>query len=137
MSSPLQLQRFRVHLGDPNQPTPEATHDLVILPADRMRAERLSTQLLAPSQRGKDARGENAETWLMLWLWCAATRVQLTADPFDDFAGRVLDYDRLKLTADGELVLAKRDDDQDEDDDEDDEDPELGPTRPTAPTPSP
>jgi hypothetical protein len=105
-----------------------------------MKAERLSTQLLAPSQRGKSAREDHAETWALLWLWCAATRSGVTAQGFEDFTGWVLDYDRLKLTDDGQLVVDGAEDTDELDDDDDEleaEDPEVGPTPLAVPTSSP
>jgi hypothetical protein len=134
----LPLMRFRIYLATPEAPeTAHEVHDLVVIPADRMKAERLSTQLLAPSQRGKSAREDHAETWALLWLWCAATRAGVTAQGFEDFTGWVLDYDRLKLTDDGQLVVVGGPDDTDDDDLEAEDDPEVGPTRPVAGTTSP
>lgn len=94
----MQLQRFRVYTDDPDAPT---THDLTLIPADRMRAERASTAELAPTQRGEDASKHHPNTWLMLWLWCSATRVGVTSAKFSDWCATVLDFD--PLDADGNV----------------------------------
>jgi hypothetical protein len=99
----MNVMRFRTYTLP--APTPEDTateRDLVILPADRMRAERFSTTLLPPSQRGAGAVQSHAETWVLLWLWCAATRLQQTAASFDEYADTVVAYDRLD--ANGEVI---------------------------------
>jgi hypothetical protein len=107
----MNVMQFRVYTAPDGTP---AQTDLLVLPADRMRAERSSTQLLPPSQRGANAVKAHAETWVLLWLYCAAQRLQLTAGAgFDDWANTVLDYDRLD--ADGNVVKAKTPEDQVED----------------------
>lgn len=100
----MNVQRFRVycHEGADATATDPRHHDLAILPADRMRAERASTTELPPSQRGPNASQHHPNTWVLLWLWCAATRTGVTSDKFPDWSGTVLDFDRLD--ADGELV---------------------------------
>lgn len=96
----MNVQRFRVYL-DAGPATPTEL-DLAILPADRMRAERASTTELPPSQRGPNASQHHPNTWVLLWLWCAATRAGSTAAKFADWSLTVLDFDRLD--ADGELI---------------------------------
>lgn len=101
----MQLMRFRVYTApDPQRPDEATTvaHDLLVMPADRMRAERASTTELPPAQRGPKATSSHPETWVLLWLWCAATRLGLTADKFPAWAATVVDYDRLD--ADGQAV---------------------------------
>ena len=88
----MDLQRFRVYTDDETNP---ATHDLLILPADRMRAERASTNELPPNQRGPKASENHPNTWLMLWLWCAATRAGITSAKFSDWCATVMDFDPL------------------------------------------
>jgi hypothetical protein len=113
----LTLLRFRVY-------TSETTHhDLTVIPADRMRAERASTTELPPSQRGEGASKVHRESYLMLWLWCAARRAQVTTDSFQTWAETVLDYDRL--TPEGEPVA-------DDTPAEDVEDEPVGPTQTAA-----
>lgn len=99
--------------------TDTVTTDVTVMPADRMRAERLSTSVLPPSQRGPQAAKTHSETWVLLWLYTASQRLQhVAADvSFEVWADTVLDYDRV--TADTEAV------------------PEVDPTQPTVPTPSP
>jgi len=126
----MNVMRFRLH----QLPHPELSidqslaYDLTILPADRMRAERMSTQVLPPSQRGPGAVKAHPESWVLLWLFCAAQRLQLTdGASFDDWANTVLDYDRLD--ANGELVGGTEEAEV--------EDPAVDPTRTAAPTSSP
>lgn len=104
-----------------------ADGDVTVLPADRMRAERMSTKVLPPSQRGPQAAKTHSETWVLLWLYVASQRVQLVPDviDFDTWADHVLDYDRLD--ADGNVPGAE----------DQVEDPAVDPTQPTEPTPSP
>lgn len=119
----LTIRRIRLYFdagtGDLTDPPREL--DVAILPGDRMRAERLSTTLLAPAQRsGPTARREHAETWLLLYVWCSATRTGY-AGGFDQFSDELLHY--AELTSAGELL---------EDGDElDDDDAETVP--PTVP----
>lgn len=125
----MNIMRFRVYVDDTQghgQPVNPLAYDLAIYPADRMRAERASTKELPPSQRGPGAIKANSETWVLLWLWCAATRLGVTTQPFSTWADLVLDYDRLN--DDGTVKT------EDDDDDDATEDPELGPTRPGVPT---
>lgn len=89
----MDLQRFRVYTPDPV--------DLSITPADRMRAERASTTELPPSQRGANATKAHPNTWLLLWLWCAAVRTHATTEGFGAWADTVLDFD--PLDADGNV----------------------------------
>lgn len=93
----LTVLRFRVYLAATPDTTPEdATgHDVLVLPADRMRAERESPALLPPSQRGPGAHKVHAETWLALWLWCAATRSGAFTGTHEEFTAALVDYDRL------------------------------------------
>lgn len=122
----MNVMRFRIYTDPADATAPAAsyvTHDLVILPADRMRAERESTTLLPPSQRGGNARKEHAETWILLWLWCSAVRHQITTESFKDWQLTVLDYDRLD--ADGNVVTR---------DAQEVDDPAVDPTQPGAPT---
>lgn len=121
----MQLMRFRIYTDGPTGAETPDTADLTVLPADRMRAERASTAELAPSQRGPGAAKAHPETWVLLWLWCAATRVGLTSAGFADWATTVLDYDRLD--ADGQLVAA-------ETAPEDVEHPAVDPTQLAGPT---
>lgn len=95
----LKILRYRLYLIDPHAAPAgrllegDLLHpDVVLMPGDRMRAERESTKLLAPSQRDRKA---NAETWMMLWLWCAATRLGVFTGTLEDFAGVLVDYDEL------------------------------------------
>lgn len=120
--------RFRIYTEGPDPAANCVTHDLAILPADRMRAERASTKELPPSQRGPGAVKANSETYVLLWLWCAATRTGITAAGFAEWADTVLDYDRLN--PDGTVQ-------GDDDDPDDDDEPELGPTRPGEPMSGP
>jgi hypothetical protein len=118
--------RFRVYLTPTEPVTGTDDHDLMILPADRMRAERQSTQLLPPSQRGPGAVKAHPDTWVLLWLYCAAQRLQLTAGAgFDDWANRVQEYDRLD--AHGNVIPPKTPEDQVED-------PAVDPTQTAATT---
>lgn len=119
----MNVMRFRLHLlteGPDAEPTP---HDVRVMPADRMRAERASSTELPPSQRGAGAAQAHAETWVLLWLWCAAKRLAVTTEPFSVFADQVADYTRLD--ADGQELA----------DDEEDQDPEtVDPTQPVEST---
>lgn len=108
--------RFRLDLID------GTTQEVQIMPGDRMRAERLSTTELPPSQRGTPAVKMFSETWCLLWLWCAATRLHLTTAPFPAFVDSLADYARLD--AEGAPV----------EDGEDPEDAPVDPTRPGAST---
>lgn len=92
------MMTFRVHTG------PDTSHDLPILPADRMRAERMSTKVLPPSQRGPQAAKTHSETWVLLWLYVASIRLQLVdaSVDFETWADTVWDYDRLDI--DGNVV---------------------------------
>lgn len=91
----LKQTRFRVELLHPVPGAETVTHDVTVMPADRMRAERLSTAELPPSQRGPAAMGSHPETWVLLWLWCAAKRTGLTEAGFEAFADTVAAYDRV------------------------------------------
>lgn len=94
----LKILRYRLYLlTDPTAPVDPAEHDVVLLPVDRMRAERESTKLLTPSQRNRKA---HPETWMLLWLWCAAVRAGVTLEDFETFAGHVVDYDELDAAGD-------------------------------------
>lgn len=102
----LKILRYRLYMIDPLNPADATlapgdllTPSVVLMPADRMRAERESTKLLSPGQRDRKA---NAETWMLLWLWCAATRMGITSEGFEVFAGQVVDYD--EVDANGEVV---------------------------------
>lgn len=121
----MDLMRLRLYTGTPEAP---ASTDLLILPADRMRAERASTKELAPSQRGAGAGQANPQSWTLLYLWCSATRVGLTSAGFSDWADTVLDYDRLG--PDGEPVTDAAELDELEDE-------PVDPTRPGEPTSGP
>ena len=122
----MNTMRFRVYLAPTEPVTGTDDHDLTILPADRMRAERASTQVLPPSQRGPGAVKAHPESWVMLWLYCAAQRLQLTGGAgFDDWANRVQDYQRLD--ANGQPVKSDADEDQVVD-------PAVDPTRTVATT---
>jgi hypothetical protein len=94
----MDLQRFRVYTTVAAGTPPAEAHDtldLTIIPADRMRAERASTAELPPHQRGPEASKSHPNTWVLLWLWCAATRVGDTSAKFPDWAATVLDFDPL------------------------------------------
>lgn len=91
----MDLQRFRVYTQPQEPVTGHDTWDLTIIPADRMRAERASTAELPPHQRGPEASKSHPNTWVLLWLWCAATRVGSTSAKFGDWAATVLDFDPL------------------------------------------
>lgn len=107
----MNTMRFRVYLTSADHAATPAEHDVVILPADRMRAERASAQLLPPSQRGPGAVKAHPESWVLLWLFCAAQRLQLVSGVgFDEWANTVLDY--VRLDADGNPVPSKADEDQ-------------------------
>jgi hypothetical protein len=123
MSAPLKLHRLRLYLQDrTNTAAPAGELDVVITPGDRMRAERVSTTVLPPSQRGAQAvRAAHAQTWLMLYAWCAAVRCGYPGD-FEAFDLELLHY--AELGPDGELL---------EDDDPADDDGETVP--PTVPGP--
>lgn len=125
----LNQMRFRLHLLDPDPASPAdpIAHDVAVMPADRMRAERHSTSVLPPSQRGTDKLKAHAETWVLLYLWCACTRLKLTAEGFEQFADRVAEYDRL--TAEGTVL--------DEDTDPDELEVPVDPTHAEGSTPSP
>lgn len=120
----MNVMSFRTHFAT----APTGSVDLVVMPADRMRVERLSTQVLPPSQRGPGAVKAHPESWVLLWLFCAATR-QLgdTGLSFDQWADTVTDYERLD--ADGNPAKSKSDGPV--------EDPAVDPTQPTASTSSP
>ena len=125
----MNVMRFRTYFITGGIDLSPPSVDMTILPADRMRAERMSTQVLPPSQRGPGAVKAHPESWVLLWLFCAAQRLQLTDGAgFDDWANTVLDYDRLD--ANGDVVPDKADPDQVED-------PAVDPTRTAAPTSSP
>lgn len=98
----MDLQRFRIY--HPAEGADYTTHDLTIIPADRMRAERASTAELPPAQRGPGATKAHPNTWLLLWLWCSATRVGATSAKFPDWSATVLDFD--PLDAQGQPVTA-------------------------------
>lgn len=121
----LETMRFRVYTGSGASPV-EPVYDVTVMPGDRMRAERHSTTELAPSQRGPESRKLYPESWCMLWLWCAATRLGFTAAKFTTWADTVLDYDRLG--ADGEPLADATDDPEDE---------PVDPTQPVAHTSGP
>jgi hypothetical protein len=100
----LKIHRLRLYFdagtGDPTDPPTEL--DVAILPGDRMRAERLSTHELPHAQRsGPGARREHAETWLLLYAWCAATRCGY-AGTFEQYGRELLHY--AELDAAGELL---------------------------------
>ena len=120
--SDLKLHRLRLYLtADPNT-TPDEL-DIVVTPGDRMRAERESTAVLPPSQRGAQAvRSAHAQTWLMLYAWVAAKRCGYTGS-FEAFDLELLHY--AELGPDGELL---------EDDDDDDAGEAVPPTVPGPPT---
>lgn len=123
----MDVQRFRIYCheaGDATTTDPR-THDLTILPVDRMAAERASTADLPPSQRGPGAAKHHPNTWLLLWLWASAKRAKLTDQKFAEWSGTVLDFDRLD--ANGQLVT-------DDTDPEDVEEPQLDPTSGAAAT---
>ena len=113
--------RFLLHVADRD------SYEVVIMPADRMRAERASTSVLPPSQRGANAVKEHSETWVLLWLWCASKRLGHTDLEFEAFADTMLEYDRL--TDQGATV--------DQDTDPDDLEGAINPTRPGDNTLSP
>lgn len=94
----MDIQRFRVYTGPEDNPTHV---DLSILPVDRMVAERASGTELPPSQRGVGATKAHPNTWLLLWLWCAAKRGGAT-EAFGTWCAQVLDFD--PIDAHGELV---------------------------------
>jgi hypothetical protein len=125
MSSDLKLHRLRLYLtADPND-TPREL-DIVVTPGDRMRAERQSTAVLPPSQRGAQAvRAAHAQTWLMLYAWCAATRCGYSGS-FEAFDLELLHY--AELDAAGELL------EDDDDPDDDDAGEAVPPTVPGPPT---
>lgn len=121
----LKLHRLRLYLTDaPGDPTATPRElDIVVTPGDRMRAERESTAVLPPSQRGGQAvRTAHAQTWLMVYAWCAAKRAGYVGS-FEAFDLELLHY--AELTPAGELL---------EDDDEPDED-EAETVPPTVPGP--
>jgi hypothetical protein len=120
----LKLHRLRLYLTDRTNPTAEPGElDIVVTPGDRMRAERESTALLPPSQRGVQAvRAAHAQTWLMLYAWCAAKRSGYPGS-FEAFDLELLHY--AELGPDGELIA--------DDDEPDDDDAETVP--PTVPGP--
>jgi hypothetical protein len=131
----MDLQRFRIYTdtdaAGPHAPGDVYTaHDLTILPADRMRAERASTTELPPSQRGANAAKANSNTYVLLWLWCAATRAQLTTEGFQAWADTVLDFD--PLDRDGNVKAKPSDDD-----DELEAAETVDPTQPGVPTSGP
>jgi hypothetical protein len=123
MSAPLKLHRLRLYMcpdGDIAHPT---ELDVIVTPGDRMRGERVSTDVLPPSQRGGSAvRTAHAQTWLMVYAWCAATRAGY-AGTFEAFGLELLHY--AELGADGELIA-------DDDDDEAETVPPTVPDRPTS-----
>jgi hypothetical protein len=104
----MDVMRFRAYLlpegpTAPGELLATTDCDFLILPADRMRAERMSTQVLPPSQRGPGAVKAHPESWVLLWLYCAAQRTGWTdGDSFDAWADRVAEYDRLD--AHGQVV---------------------------------
>ncbi len=100
----MDVMRFRVHLDPTGELADPPTADLRVLPVDRMKAERVSTDLLAPSQRGPNASTQHSETWLMLWLWCTAHRLQVFTGTWEVWQATVVDYSRL--TTDGEPLEA-------------------------------
>lgn len=112
----LKILRYRLYMIDPLNPAGAAlaagdllTPDVVVMPGDRMRAERESTKLLAPGQRDRKAA---AESWMLLWLWCSATRLGIFAGSFEDFAGVLVDYD--EVDANGDVIDADDPDEADE-----------------------
>jgi hypothetical protein len=125
MAAPLKLHRLRLYMcpdGDTANPT---ELDVIVTPGDRMRGERVSTDVLPPSQRGGSlVRQHHAQTWLMVYAWCAATRAGYTGS-FEAFGLELLHY--AELGPDGELLAD--DDEPDEDDAE-----TVPPTVPGRPT---
>jgi hypothetical protein len=126
MSAPLKLHRLRLYFtpgADADEPARDL--DIIVTPGDRMRAERFSTAVLPPSQRGAQAvRAAHAQTWLMLYAWCAATRMGYAGD-FEAFDLELLHY--AELGADGELL-------EDDDEPDDDDAESVPPTVPGPPT---
>lgn len=113
--SDLKLHRMRLYITDDPAATPLEL-DIVVTPGDRMRAERESTALLPPSQRGAQAvRTAHSQTWFMLYAWCAAKRSGY-AGSFEAFDLELLHYD--ELGPDGELLEDAEPDDDEADDDE-------------------
>lgn len=126
MSAPLKLHRLRLYFdADPLDAQPREHLDIIVTPGDRMRAERFSTAVLPPSQRGaQQVRAAHAQTWLMLYAWCAATRMGYAGD-FEAFDLELLHY--AELDADGELL-------EDDDEPDDDDAESVPPTVPGPPT---
>lgn len=87
---PLELPRYTVYLGDPDQPT---EHTATVVGADQMLAEQ------AAPRYGITDLGSRPMTLTYLWCWAALKRTGDYADDWTSFQQSVLSVDEPETVA--------------------------------------